>query len=122
MLVTIKNGEPVQVTNQAHGWWFCQWMQFMDPVDFQRIEDTLNHHINTVGSSEIITSSWIPGANWDDTPYEPIWWAVRDWGLARFFFGLIVWNVMMNRPELWSFGRYPKREGDIIGMTYFRVR
>jgi hypothetical protein len=122
MLVKIENGGPVAVTKQAHAWWFRQWKRLLDPADFQRIKDALNHHINTVGGSEIITSSWIPGANWDGTPYEPIWEAVMGWNLARFFFGLIVWNVVMNRPERWSFGRYPKKIGDIIGLTYFRVR
>jgi len=45
----------------------------------------------------------------------------EDWEMDRFFYGLIVWNVMMNRSETWSFGRYPKNDGDVIGMTYFRV-
>jgi hypothetical protein len=61
-------------------------------------------------------------ADWTDTPFEPIYVAVgEDWEMARFFYGLIVWNVMMNRSETWSFGRYPKNDGDVIGMTYFRV-
>jgi len=28
---------------------------------------------------------------------------------------------MMNRLEAWSFGRYPRHEGETIGLTYFRV-
>jgi len=46
---------------------------------------------------------------------------VKNWQSARFFYGLIVWRVMMDRPEVWSFGRYPKNPGEIIGLTYFRV-
>ena len=65
---------------------------------------------------------WIPGADWTDTPYEPIYYAVGEsWEMARFFFGLIVWNVFLSRPETWSFGRYPRNPGETIGMTYFRV-
>jgi hypothetical protein len=87
------------------------------------MSDALDEHIDTQGGGEIITSSWIPGSDWTDTPYQPIYEAVgQDWELARFFFGLVVWNVMMNRPETWSFGRYPKNDGDVIGMTYFRVQ
>jgi len=28
---------------------------------------------------------------------------------------------MNEHSEPWSFGRYPRKEGDIIGLTYFRV-
>jgi hypothetical protein len=121
MLFAIKNRTSVKVTTQAHDWWFRRWVRLVTPAELQRIEDALNHHINTVGASQIITTSWIPGSDWTGTPYEPIWWAVQDWDLARFFFGLIVWSVMMKRREDWSFGRYPKKVGDIIGLTYFRV-
>jgi hypothetical protein len=98
-------------------------MSNMAPADFRRIVDTLNEHINTTGRGEIITTSWIPGADWTETPYEPIFFAAgQDWQSARFFYGLIVWQVMMNeRQEAWSFGRYPKSPGEIIGLTYFRV-
>jgi hypothetical protein len=41
--------------------------------------------------------------------------------MARFFFGLIVWNVVNDRPEVWSFGRYPRTPGEIIGLSYFRL-
>lgn len=97
-------------------------MRRLPAGDFQTITNALNHYIDTAGHGEIITTSWIPGKDWSGGPYNPVYEAVgQDWNMARFFFGLIVWNVMMSRPEPWSFGRYPKREGDIIGLTYFRV-
>src|SRR5438034_10305001 len=123
MLVKIlDNGTVEPITTQTHEKRFQQWKQNLDPTDLQGIWDTLNSFIDNEGKGEIVTSSWIPGANWDGTHYEPIWWAVgEDWEMARFFFGLIVWNVFLNRRETWSFGRYPKTEGDVIGLTYLRV-
>ncbi len=92
-------------------------------ADFEQICDALNEYTDDQGRGEIATSSWIPGADWRSTPYQPIYEAVgRDWDLARFFFGLILWRVMMDRPETWAFGRYPRQQGEIIGLTYFRVR
>jgi hypothetical protein len=123
MLVKITDGGSVEpITTQAHEADFYRWMRDLAPEDFDRIKDALNEYINTTGRGEVITTSWIPGADWTDTPYQPIYEAVgQNWDSARFFFGLIVWNVMMDRPEPWSFGRYPRNEGDIIGLTYFRV-
>ena len=123
MLVRINEGGSVEaITNQAHDQWFCHRMKNLSPADFRQIADALNQHINTIGNGEIITTSWIPGADWTNTPYEPIYQAVdEDWQSARLFYGLVVWRVMMDRPDLWSFGRYPKNPGETIGLTYFRV-
>jgi hypothetical protein len=37
------------------------------------------------------------------------------------FFGILLWQVIMDRPEAWSFGRYEKDGIPIEGMTYFRL-
>jgi hypothetical protein len=37
------------------------------------------------------------------------------------FFGILLWQVMMDRPEAWGFGRYEKDGAPIEGMTYFRL-
>ena len=123
MLVAIKDNARIdEIKRQTHEFEYSQWMRRLNPADYQRICDALNEYIYNHGGGEIITSSWVPGADWTDTPFEPIYTAVgEDWEMARFFYGLIVWNVMMKRAETWSFGRYPKNDGDVIGMTYFRV-
>ena len=123
MLVAIKdNGTVEPISTQTHEAEFRQWSRNLAPVDFQNICAALNAYIDDQGRGEIVTSSWVPGADWTDTPYQPIYHAVGEsWEMARFFFGLIVWHVFMERPETWSFGRYPKNPGETIGMTYFRV-
>ena len=123
MLVAIKdNGTVEPITSQTHESEFRQWSRNLPSADFQNICVALNEYVDTQGRGEIATSSWIPGADWTGTPYEPIYHAVGDsWEMARFFFGLIVWNVFLNRSETWSFGRYPRNPGETIGMTYFRV-
>lgn len=123
MLVKVReNGKVEPITVQVHHQRFRQWLRHLAPADFQQICDALNWYTDNQGRGEIITSSWIPGPDWKNTPYQPIYEALgQDWEMARLFFGLIVWNVMMNRPETWSFGRYPKNNGEVIGMTYFRV-
>jgi hypothetical protein len=123
MLVAIKdNGTLEPITHQPHEKEFRQWRRNLTPDDFQNVCTALNQYVDTEGKGEIATSSWIPGADWIGTPYEPIYHAVGDsWEMARYFFGMIVWHVFLNRPETFSFGRYPRNPGEIIGWTYFKV-
>jgi hypothetical protein len=123
MLVTIRaNGTIEPVTTQTHDRQYRQLTQVLPPTEFQAICDALNEYINHhEGRDEIVTASWIP-VDWIHTPYRPIYEAVsRDWETACFVFGLIVWRVMMDRPETWAFGRCPRKMDEVIGLTYFRI-
>ena len=65
---------------------------------------------------------WDTSAKRRSTPYRPIYEAVgRDWETACFVFGLIVFRVMMDRPETWAFGRSPRKMDEVTGLTYFRI-
>jgi len=95
-----------------------------NPGAFQQICSGLDSRFNTC---EVDTSSWIPGANWEETPFQPIYVACggdeneNAHEEAARFFGLIVWQVVMDRGDCWSFGRYEKDGVPIRGMTYFRI-
>lgn len=99
---------------------FRMWRSRLSDLEYQAITDDLNNRIN---GTEIQTSSWIPGSDWTGTVFEPIYTRacennITDSGLC---FGLIVWVVMMERPETWAFGRYEKDGIPIRGLTYFQV-
>ena len=85
------------------------------------IKEALNDKIE---GSEIETAGWMPGSNWEGTPYQAIYEkaAKRDHAAAARCFGLMVWEVFMERPERWTSGRSEK-DGEPIGSrTYFRPR
>tara|TARA_R110002072_G_scaffold30353_2_gene94844 strand:+ start:3477 stop:3854 length:378 start_codon:yes stop_codon:yes gene_type:complete len=75
-------------------------------------------------ADEVQTSSWIPGSDWTGTIWEPIYSkaCMGDVTQAALFFGLLVWRVALDHPEVWGFGRYQLNGKDIAGMTYFRLR
>jgi hypothetical protein len=123
MLVTIRgDGRVEPISTQTQESLFYNWTLGLPSTTVQEICDAVNHHINREGHGEIVTSGWVKGAEWTQTPYETIYESVgRDWEAARFFLGLIVWRVMMDRPETWVLMRYPRRMDDVIDLTYFRV-
>jgi hypothetical protein len=89
-------------------------------AQYQSVFEALDRRVD---SNEIHTSSWIPGANWMGTVYQPIYDTAchYDETAAAQFFGLILWHVMLERPEAWSFGRYEKNNLPIEGLTYFKL-
>ena len=98
----------------------------LSDAQYQAIVDTLNAKIDRdmqASGEGIQTSSWIPGANWTGTVYDPIYSQAcgRDEELSAKFFGQIVWKVFIDRPEHWASAHYEKDGIPIKGRTYFRV-
>jgi hypothetical protein len=94
-------------------------LNHINPQALQRICHELDQRFDT---QDVDTSSWIPGADWSGTVFEPLYLACgQDEVAAGLFFGLIVWHVVMDRDDCWSFGRYEKGGIPIRGMTYFRI-
>jgi len=77
----------------------------------------------------VITMSWVPGADWTNTPYAPIYGAINQ----RFaqdiaseysakFLGLLFMDVAINRAEKWGCGHYELAGKPIKGRTYFLLQ
>ena len=96
------------------------WRNCLSPVELEAIKKELNRRVDKAG---IHTSSWMPGSNWIGTVFQPIWQTAcqKNQDAAAKCFGLILWEVMMDRPEYWSFGHYKLNDVPIQGLTYFQV-
>ena len=108
------------ITTIPHLTAYRAWCSKLSGAELQVIKDELDSRIK---GSEIETSSWMPGSNWTGTVFDPIYvkaCSLNEEAAAKMF-GLILWEVVMNRPEQWACGRYQKDGIDIRGMTYFWV-
>ena len=92
----------------------------LSKTEYDSICEELNNKIDT---NEVHTSSWMPGHNWQGTVFEPIYTKAANYNreVSGLLFGIMLWVIMMERDDDWSFGRYKKGEIDIKGMTYFRI-
>jgi len=99
---------------------FDVWRGRLSDIEYNAIVDELNARIS---EHEINTSSWIPGSDWTDTVYEPIYTKACGYNeeISGKCFGLILWVVLMNHPDVWAFGRYEKDGMPIEGITYFKL-
>ena len=106
---------------------YGRWRSALDAANPRAFDKICSELDSRFDKREIDTSSWIPGANWESTPFQPIYVACggddneNAHDEAARFFGLIVWQVVMDRKDSWSFGRYEKDGLPIRGMTYFRI-
>ena len=91
----------------------------MLPAEIAVVKDRLNEMID---GAEIHTASGMPRKEDWIGPFQPIMKAAKhNKDTASRCFGIMVWEVFMERPEKWSFGRFEKDGEPIRGMTYFRV-
>jgi hypothetical protein len=100
---------------------FDSKMRNLSQEDYQGIKEALAVRF---GNTEVACSSFIPGSDWTDTPYEPIYWACNEnTEEAGFLFGLIVWRFVIEHEDSWGFvsaeESFPDR--DIKGKVYFRI-
>jgi hypothetical protein len=81
--------------------------------------------IDTELVAGIVTTSWMPGADWTGTVYQPLYDAVADFEEGAKFFGLVVCDCVLNRcgetNEDWGYGHYELYGIPIKGRTYFRM-
>lgn len=115
-----EGGIPQRITRVPHQAQYQRWRNRLSEPAFRSI---CNELLDRIIEGEVHTSSWIPGSEWANTPFMPIYETacLKDVGDAAKCFGLILWEVMMKHPESWSFGRYEKDGTPIEGLTYFRI-
>ena len=121
MLYTIESsGDLRQIISIPHATEYSHWHSRLTDQEFDAIYDEL---LNRIDTKDIDTSSWIPGSDWTGTVFFPIWDSAcnRDFDASAKFFGLILWKVVMEHTEEWSFGKYEKDGTPIAGTTYFRL-
>jgi hypothetical protein len=106
--------EGKQITKVAYETKYKDRIKSLNKVDYDALVDELN---KVIDSSDVHTSSWIPGHDWRGTVYEPIWISCKkNNDLAAMFYGQILYKVVIDRPEVWLFGDYPHAKGK----TYFK--
>lgn len=115
MLYSVETGK--YVDKLPHKKEFDIWMKKLPQADYESIVDALNAKI---ALSDINTSSWIPGDEWDSV-YKPLAVACgNNKEASGLFFGLILFDLLMRRDDaVWGFGRFEKNGVPIKGTTYF---
>ena len=75
-----------------------------------------------ISGGRIETSSWIPGADWRNTPYQPIFEkaALFNHDLSGLMFGLLVWEAFERHDLDWYTERFSMGGDEDRFRVYFR--
>jgi hypothetical protein len=120
MLLSLDTGKIITVI--PHKREFNIWKNRLTEEEYFSLINVLTEKIN---SNEIHTSSWMPGTDWNNTPFQIIYEKACEENKehSAMFFGLILWDVIMRHSECWAFGHYNFKNGlEIKGTTYFKVK
>jgi len=109
---------------------YKRWREQLSEADYEAIISALHQMMDEKikqgresGKGVIFNSSYIPGADWEGTPYLPIWEACgRNEETAKLFYGLLVWKAVMTHSSEWVYIRQESTGDKPIGLTYFERR
>jgi hypothetical protein len=88
-----------EITHMVYKEDYDRWRGNLADSDYRRIIEEIHHYMD---GCDYFKSSHIPGYDWTGTPYEPIYYAVREhWDNARKFFGLLVWEAVQEHEAEW---------------------
>jgi len=98
---------------------FKKWRKKISAEEYRIAVDAIKELIKS--KDGVFNSSHLPGKNWAGTPFEPLYRACgKSEQQSGYFFGLMVWEVMMELDDKWFFKPTDKDSGDPLGKTYFR--
>jgi hypothetical protein len=101
---------------------FKAWRDNLADSDYEAVVEKINEYVDAVPPDKPFVSSFIPGSDWTDTVYQPLYLACgQSKEQSGWFFGLIVWKVMIDREEKWVF-KISDKEDDVLGTTYWRKK
>ena len=97
---------------------FKKWRDRLSEADYDRAVQGIREKCNGKG---FVVSSFLPGADWTNTEFQPLYEAChKNEQHAAWFFGLIVWQTMIDDTvHDWVFLPPDKEGNDVIGMQYF---
>ena len=102
---------------------FNVWRSNLADSDYEAVIEKINEYVDAVPPDEPFVSSFIPGSDWTGTVYQPLYIACgQSVEQSGWFFGLIVWQVMIDHEEEWYFKLADKDSDDVLGARYWRKK
>ncbi len=119
MLFPIRGKQIIDIPHRRRAD-FKAWRDNLADSDYKAVLEAINEYVNAVEQDKPFISSFIPGSDWTDTVYQPLYIACgQSVEQAGWFFGLIVWQVMIDHEENWVF-KPADEDDDVLGTTYWR--
>lgn len=95
-----------------------EWRRNISTEDYEAIARQINNYCN---ACSVFVSSHIPAKIWGNKLCRPLLEACyNNEENADFFFGLIVWQTLIERKDEWYFLLADKDGDEVLGTKYWR--
>lgn len=99
---------------------YQKWRKKLSNEEYNNAVSEIKRLIN---GKDNFNSSYLPGKNWLGTPLEPLYHACgKSEEQSGYFFGLLVWEVIIKDSDVWYFKSPDKDSDDPLGKVYFRKK
>jgi hypothetical protein len=73
MLYRIGNQGPELITRIPHAGDYRRWISRLTTAEIRAIDSEFDRRIAAKKNPEVVTSSWLPGQDWTNTPFQAIY-------------------------------------------------
>ena len=123
-----KTGDLKEIKGWARPDVYETWLAILGPGEYDKVVRAMN---NRVDRMDVVRAQYVVSKGPDEwyEEYNPVYYAMNEnHELSGKFIGLILWDVMLGRPENWGFHKVDKTIvtedsliEDIEVMEYFRI-
>ncbi len=120
MLLDLEDNEITDIPRSRKEF-YDLWKENLTQDDYRGVIDAVKEYLDTAKEKDTpVYSSHIPGKLWEGTPYMAIYLACKeDWQTARFLFGLLVWEAVIEHEDAWTFMQDERSDDSHGGKIYF---
>lgn len=109
-----------QITSTPHKADYDHWSKNITHKELETVIEAIQARINDL---EIFNASFLPGADWNGTPFMPLYIACNEnEENAAYFYGIMCWIAVQRHAEEWICIK--DKENKILGRgwTYFKKK
>jgi len=109
------------LTGMPHQKEYDRWRQNLSDDDYKGVIDAIHDALDTARDNGApLYSSRLPGSNWANTPYMPIYLACKkDELVAKLFYGQLCWEAVQSHEDDWTVINESRDDDSIGGKIYF---
>ena len=95
-----------------------KFLFYYKQMDKVKLDLIIEHLSNIIEDEEVFNSSYLPPKHWKGSVFYPIYELIQDKQTSAFFYGQLLWKLIMEDDKKWMF----QQADNTLGKLYFLVK
>lgn len=96
---------------------YDKFLFYYDKMDKGKLDQIIYHLATIIENEEVFNSSYLPPKHWKGSVFYPIYELIQDKQTSAFFYGQLLWKLIMEDEKKWMF----QQADNTLGKLYFLV-